>query len=180
MRQPTTTLPLGPLSAAALALAGGLLALRLAPELPLELFARGAARLASLFLGAPGLRIDEGWALPFAAQPVLVTKACSATDFYLMAATVLGWHLMRRARGLAWLPVVSAAALLAALPLTLFVNALRIVAVAHAHHWVISRVPPAYEPFLHMLAGAGVFLPALIALNLLLELHGHPSATARA
>jgi exosortase/archaeosortase family protein len=64
-------------------------------------------------------------------------------------------------------------------PVTLFVNALRIVAVAHAHHWVISRLPASYDAFLHLLTGASVFLPALIALNLVLELYGRSSSALR-
>lgn len=165
--------------ASALALCCGVLALWIAPWLANDVFAHGAARLAGLFLGVPGVRMEDGWALPFAAQPVMVTTACAATDFYLMAAALLAWHFMRRAGRMAWLPAVVAAALLAALPVTLLVNALRIVAVAHAHHWVISRLPASYDAFLHMLTGASVFLPALIALNLLLELYGRSATAAR-
>jgi exosortase/archaeosortase family protein len=171
--------PLDPALAAALSLGGGLVALRWQPALETEVFARGAAGLAGLFLGVPTVRMGEGWALPFAAQPVLVTNACSATDFYLMAAAVLGWHLMRRVEGRPWMPLVAAAALLAALPVTFLVNALRIVAVAHAQHWVISRLPASYDAFLHMLTGVSVFLPALIALNLILELYGRSATAAR-
>ncbi len=172
-------IPMEPAMASALALGCGVLALRVAPWMENEVFAHGAARLAGLFLGVPGVRTEEGWALPFAAQPVMVTTACAATDFYLMAAAVLGWHIMRRAGRMAWLPAAVVVALLAALPVTLLVNALRIVAVAHAHHWVISRLPASYDAFLHMLTGASVFLPALIALNLLLELYGRSATAAR-
>ncbi|MEY4487721.1 MAG: hypothetical protein RIQ79_229 [Verrucomicrobiota bacterium] len=174
MRKPTT-FPIVAALAAALVLVGGLLALRLAPGLVNDVFAQGAGRLAGVFLGVPGVRMEAGWALPFAAQPVLVTAACAATDFYVMAAALLGWHFMRRAGRPVWLPVVVAGALLAAVPVTLLVNALRIVAVAHAHHWVISRLPVSYDAFLHMLTGAAVFLPALIGLNLLLEYNGRIS-----
>lgn len=138
------------------------------PRLETELFAGGAARLASWFSGVAAVRLDEGWALAFSGQPVIVTTACNATDFFLMTAALLGWHCARRMR----LPVAVVAALGAAVPLTLFINALRIVAVAQAHRWIIPRMPAAYGSFLHMLTGVAVFLPALIALNLILEFHG--------
>ncbi len=165
--------------AASLAMAVGVVGLRTVPWFATELFTQGAARLASLFLGVEAIRADTGWALPFTAQPVLVTVACAATDFYLMAAALLSWHFMRSAGRVKWLPTVAVAALLAAVPVTLFVNALRIVAVAHAHHWVISRLPASYDAFLHLLTGASVFLPALIALNLILELYGRSSSALR-
>lgn len=64
--------------------------------------------------------------------------------------------------------------MVAALPLTLMVNAVRIVALRQAHQWIIPRLPAAYGHFLHMLAGVAVFLPALIGLSLLLEFYGNP------
>ena len=174
-----TKIPMEPALASALAAGCGVLILRCVPGLANDVFAHGAARLAGLFLGVPGLRTEDGWALPFAAQPVMVTTACAATDFFLMAAALLGWHFMRNAGRPVWLPAAVAAALLAALPVTLLVNALRIVAVAHAHHWVISRLPASYDAFLHLLTGASVFLPALIALNLILEFHGRSASASR-
>jgi exosortase/archaeosortase family protein len=92
-----------------------------------------------------------------AGQPLLVTTACSAGDFFLMTA-----------------------ALVAAVPLTLFINALRLIVVAHAHDWVIPRMPEAYGAFLHMLTGAAVFLPALITLNLIFETYGRSRSASRA
>ena len=167
-----------PALAAGLALAGGLAAVRFSPWFTTGFLMQGAAKLAGLFLGAGVMRTDAGWALTYLAQPILVTKACAATDFYVMATALLAWHLMRRAGSLVWLPVAVAAALLAAVPVTLLVNALRIVTVAHAHRWVISRMPSSYDAFLHMATGAAVFLPALIGLNLLLEFHGRTSLPA--
>lgn len=106
----------------------------------------------------------------------MVTEACSATDFYLMTTALLGWHLATRLR---W-PLALAGAVAAAIPITVLVNALRIIAVAQAHRWVIPRMPDAYENFLHMLTGAAVFLPALIVLNLVFEYYGRPSDSSRA
>lgn len=171
--------PWVPAAAAALVLMGGVWALRCSPDLENEVFTRGAASLAGLFLGVSGFRMEAGWALPFEPQPLLVTTACAATDFFIMAATLLGWHLMRRTNRLAWLPAILVLSLVVAVPITLFVNALRIVAVGHAHLWLISRVPPSYEAFLHLLTGASVFLLALISLNLVLEIYGRPGSSTR-
>lgn len=140
-------------------------------------FMGGAARLASLLSGAAVTPMDEGWALAFAGQPVLVTEACRATDFYLMATAVIGWHLAARLR---WWPLAPLCAALAAVPLTVCVNALRVIAVAQAHRWVIPRLPEPYEPFLHMLTGAAVFLPALIGLNVIFESYGRTRNTGPA
>lgn len=112
--------------------------------------------------------------LEFPGQPLLVTAGCSATDFFLMTAALLGWHFALRAKRLARLPAAGMAAVAAAVPVTLFVNALRLVAVAHAHSWAGPRLPGTYGAFLHMFTGAAVFLPALIGLNLILETYGRP------
>ena len=161
--------------ALAAALCGGLL-LKLIPALELALFARGAAELAGLFTGTPVVPINAGWLLPSPALPVAVTAACSATDFFLMVAALVSWQLARHGQH----PVrATLAGLGAALPLAIFLNALRIVAVSAAHRWFIPLLPDAYGSFLHLLTGAAVFLPALIALNLLLESHGRPRLPAR-
>ncbi len=173
--------PAGPIVVALSAVVSGAAALNWASWPTRDVFMGGAARLAGLIFGVAATRGDEGWLLPFAGQPVIVTEACSATDFSLMTAALLGWHFAQRVRRPALLPLAAAGALVAAVPLTLFVNALRIVAVAHAHRWVIERMPAAYGSFLHMLTGVAVFLPALIALNLLLEFYGRSrNSSARA
>jgi hypothetical protein len=110
-----------------------------------------------------------------------VTTACSAGDFFLMTAALLGWHGAKAVAGRpAWLPAAGAAALVAAVPLTLFINALRLIVVAHAHGWVIPRMPEAYGAFSHMLTGAAVFLPALITMNLIFETYGRSRSASRA
>ena len=147
---------------------GGLL-LVLFPPLELELFARGAAQLAGLLSGAPVLRSAEGWLLPSANLPVLVTSACSGADYFLIVAVLLGWHLSRRGRAL---PRAVLCGTVFACPLAIAVNALRIATLAQMHRWFIPLLPVSYAPFLHMLTGVAVFLPALIALHLLLEYHG--------
>lgn len=161
----------GPILVALGAAGCGALLLETLPWLQTEVFIAGAARLASLFTGVPTMRTEEGWALLFSSQPVMVTAACSATDFFLMTTALLDWHFAQRLRP-ALLPCAAAGALVAAVPLVLFINALRLIAVAQAHRWVISRLPQAYGSFLHMFTGAVVFLTALIALNLLLEIYG--------
>ncbi len=155
-------------SAAAAALVS--VALRIWPELVLGGFARGAAKLAGWWLGLPAVRDELGWRLATAGQPTVVTAACSATDFCLLITAVLGWHL-GRSRRLPSLLGVSLAVIFAA-PVAIIVNALRIIAVVQTHTWVIPLFPATYGPFLHLLTGVAVFLPALIGCNVLLERHG--------
>ncbi|MEO7412668.1 MAG: archaeosortase/exosortase family protein [Opitutaceae bacterium] len=143
------------------------------PALRLELFARSAAELISLFTGAPISRSELGWMIPLSGAPVVVTIACSATDFFLLVATLLGFQVARRG----FHPLVATGlAVAAALPVAIFVNAMRIITVAYAHPWLISRLPPKYEAILHMATGAAIFLPALILLNLVLETYGNRHA----
>jgi exosortase/archaeosortase family protein len=149
------------------AAAAGALVLFFVPTLEIELFARGAAQLAGFLGGSPVLRDEAGWMLPSGELPVLVTAACSGADFFLIVAALVGWQLARRGVRPAGAIV---AGLAAAVPVAIYVNALRIVAVAQAHRWVIPRLPDAYGAFTHMLTGVAVFLPALIALNVLLEI----------
>ena len=155
----------------------GALALHLLPSLEVSMFAAGAAHLASLFTGTPVVRISEGWLLPHPSFPVAVTAACSATDYYLMVAALITWQRARHGQSLAPSLLVG---LLAALPLTLFVNALRVVTVTAAHRWLIPLLPSSFDAFLHLVTGIAIFLPALIALNLLLEIHGRSRSSAAA
>ena len=155
---------------------GGLL-LRLGPSLELDLFAAGAARLASLLTGAAVLRVDDGWLLALADRPVVVTAACSGVDYFLIVAALLGWQLARAGKSL---PAAVVGAVALALPLTILVNALRVVAVTHAHRWVIPLLPETYRSFAHMFTGVAVFLPSLIALNLVLEAYGRSRRPAAA
>ena len=155
---------------------GGALLLRVFPRLELEFFARGAAQGASLFTGAPVCRIEKGWMLPFADVPVVVTEACSATGYLLIVAALVGWQLSRHGRP----PLLAiAVGLGAAGPTTILVNSLRIVAVAHAHRWIIPRLPAAYDSVAHLFTGVAVFLPSLIVLNLLLQAYGSRLSPSR-
>ncbi|MBC8040550.1 MAG: hypothetical protein H7Y06_08415 [Opitutaceae bacterium] len=171
--------PIGPVLVALGAAGVGGAVLKLAPAVESEVFVAGAARMAGVVSGVPAEAGVDGWLLAFAGQPLLVTAACSATDFFLMVAALLGWHGALRTDRAAWWPVAGVAALVAAVPLTLFINALRLIAVAHAHRWVIPNMPEAYGAFLHMLTGVAVFLPTLIALNLILEFYGRSRAGSR-
>jgi len=175
MRITTTPFAFRAIIAGLAAAAGGGLLLRCLPGMEVQLFAGGAARLAGLLAGSPVLRVGQRWELPSASVPVAVTAACSATDFFLMVSALISWQLARQGKSLV---IAIPAGLVAALPLTISINALRIVAVAQAHRWVIPLVPDSYGPFLHLLTGVAIFLPSLVALNLLLESHGHrhPSA----
>jgi exosortase/archaeosortase family protein len=140
------------------------------PNAEVEWFARGTGLLAALLSGASMERVDEGWLLGGSFQPVVVSAACSATHYYLTIVALLAWRL---AAGRLAPTAVIGVAITAAVPLVFFVNALRVIVVMHAHHWIIPQLPAAYGPFLHLLAGVAVFLPALICLNLLLEFYGN-------
>ena len=151
-----------------LAAAVGACCLEVMPELRTDLFAAGAARLAAMLTGATRAGGDVSTFVS-GDQFVAVTTACSGTDFFLMVAALIGWRL-----GSADRSVVSGIffALGLAVPVTVAVNALRVVAVMQAHRWLIPLLPEPYGAFAHMAAGAAVFLPALIVLNLLLETYG--------
>jgi len=174
------TFPLGPVLVALCAAGAGGVLLKLVSALETDVFVAGAARLAGVISGVPAEAGADGWMLAFAGQPLLVTTACSATDFFLMVAALLGWHGALRTERPVLLPVAGVVALIAAVPVTLFINALRLIAVAHAHVWVIPRMPEAYGAFLHMLTGVAVFLPSLIALNLIFEIYGRSRTPSRA
>lgn len=137
------------------------------PEWCDVVFTHGAARLAASLTGA-AIEPGAGNMLRLGERAFEVTHACSGTDFFLMVAVLLGWQLTRSHHAL-WRTVFTAVA--AALPVTLLVNGLRIVAVAQAQRWLLPLLPERYQPLAHMLTGAAVFLPALIALNLVLEYH---------
>ena len=169
-----------PIFAAISAALAGALLLGVLADQAFALFAGGAAHAASIFQGGPVLRVAEGWQIgpAEAARPVLVSRACAATDFYLIVAALLAWRFAARrpARGLRFAGVV-AGALGAAVPATLAINTLRIAAVVAAHAWVIPRLPGAYAGFAHLLVGAAVFLPALLVLDFALTRHArlHPA-----
>jgi len=161
----------GILAGVSVGLAGWLL-LGLAPWAEVGLFAHGTAVLTGLLTGSPVVQTEDGWLLAGAGRPVLVSSACSATGYFLTVAVLLGWQLGRR--GSAFV-LVFPGAILGALPVTLLVNTLRVVALAQAHRWIIPHFPESYGPMLHLLTGVSVFLPALIGLNLLLDHYGNGS-----
>ena len=147
------------------------------PAAELQCFAQGPARIASLFSGAPMLEAEHGWVLPLAHQPVLVSTACSGATFFIITAALLSWHCARRIRSA---PVAIPLAVGAAFIVTIGINALRIICLIQAHRWLIPLLPDNYSAFAHMLVGVAVFLPALIALNALLEFYGYSKASTSA
>jgi exosortase/archaeosortase family protein len=151
-------------------LAGGLgfAGLHLFPVLEVGVFSAGSAKIAAIFYGTSALRTEGGWLLECAGRPVMVTAACSGTGFFVVLAAMLAVQFSRRGLPVA---VAPALAMAVALPATLVVNAARLVAVVQMHAWIIPRMPTAFAAFLHLLTGAGVFLPVLIALNVYLEKH---------
>ncbi|MDB6095256.1 MAG: hypothetical protein JWM32_2818 [Verrucomicrobia bacterium] len=141
------------------------------PRAELEILARGAARLAAGFSGVTMDRVAEGWLLPMWDRPVVVSTACSGGGFFLMVAVLFAWHLASRSGKNLGVSILGGLAFAA--PVAIGVNALRIIVVVQAHRWLMPRFPDSYGPMLHMLTGAAVFLPLLIVLNLILDLHGN-------
>lgn len=142
-----------------------------------DVFVMISARLAGWLTGVPAVRAAEGWALAPVGQGLMITGACSATDFYVIAAALLGWCWARETRTTGARLAGALGAVVLAAPFAWAVNALRLVAVAHAHRWVIPRFPDAYGAFLHLLTGVAVFLPALVALNVLFEIYERSRAS---
>ena len=166
------------MAAGLMAAGAGASILQFLPQLRIELFAAAAARLAASLMGA-----EFGWSenspmiLP-GDRAIAVTAVCSGTDFFLMVAALFGWWLMRVDRTFLRIVVVSLAC---AVPVTVLVNALRVVAVTQAHRWLIPLLPERYGAFSHLFTGAAVFLPSLILLNLILERYAKAHyATSRA
>ena len=136
-----------------------------------ELFCHGAAWLAGGLSGSRVVRVEEGWMLE-SPIPAVVTGACSGTTYFLLVAALVGWHLGKRSHRAT---VAAIAAVGCSVPLAIAINAVRIVVVTQAHRWAIPHFPQSYGPFLHMLTGLAVFLPAFIALNIFFETHGRSS-----
>lgn len=140
------------------------------PSVELQIFAQGAARIASLFTGAPILESEAGWLLPLSHRTILISEACSGATFFIITCTLLCWHISRRTgRPIA----IIIMAFSSALALAIFINALRIICLVQAHRWLIPRLPDNYAGFAHMLIGIAIFLPSLIALNALFEFYGN-------
>lgn len=151
--------------------------LKIQPALEVEFFAAGAARLASLFTGQPLIRLEKGWMLPDANLNIIVTAACSATDFFLMVAIVIAWQLAGRR----WSAVYAAlGGIAAAAPLAMILNSLRIVTVSQLHRWLGPHLPSSYGPILHLATGVAIFLPSLIALHGLLDFRSSPRSALSA
>src|SRR4051812_2687613 len=97
---PRSVLAEGRAVAAGLAAAAiGWVGLKIWPELELACFARGAAGLAGLLTGTPVVAAENGWMLPVTGQPLVVTAACSATEYFLIVSVLVGWQLARCRRG---------------------------------------------------------------------------------
>lgn len=149
-------------------------ALTIFPELEIELFARTAAEAASLFTGAPVLADPTGWLLPHAGVELLVSEACSGTDFFVMLVALLCWRFTARTH------TGTAIALGLALGLagSLAVNSLRVILVAQTSRLQLALLPEDYQSFAHLLLGITVFLPALVLVNLIFDAYDR-SDTAR-
>jgi len=152
-------------------LATGWLLLTAFPSCEIDVFSAGAARVTGIITGLPTFRVEQGWMLPTAGPwPVVVSPACSASHYFLIVSTLLSTHFARRGGSLVF---AAAMGLMVGFPLTLLVNAMRILSVIQVYRWIVPHVPAHRVLFLHMLTGVTVFLPCLIGINYLLEKYGH-------
>lgn len=133
----------------------------LLPHFEVDYLARFAAQGAAWFLGTPLSRIPEGWAMLHMRVPAVVSAACSGADYALLTGALITWHVARRKQTMTAIGL----GFLLGIPFAIGVNALRVVAVIQLYRWVIPRVAPAYENFLHLLTGTAVFLPGMMVLH---------------
>lgn len=151
-------------------------ALQAFPGLESGVFVRVSAWLAGILTASPVEATTAGWVFQFHGLPMLVSAACSATDYWLIVTALLAWQFGRGQTGAA--RAILAACLLSA-PVAIAVNVARLTSLAVAHRWLIPLAPEAYANVLHLMLGIAVFLPALIALNALLEhRHARPQSDA--
>ena len=116
-------------------------------------FCRVPAEVAAFYYGVP---LDVG-TLTFTARGVTlaVTRACAATDFYVLVASVfLTARIMREGVGVAN-RLRDLLDLLLAWVITLAVNSLRIIALVP----VDAVFPKDHAPIVHLLVGVAFFLP---------------------
>jgi exosortase/archaeosortase family protein len=142
------------------------------PAIQSAIFCHGASAFAGLLSGLPAIRVENGWLLP-AALPMVVTNACSGTTYFILLTALLGWHIGNRNR---FVPIAAAVAIASALPLSIGINGFRIAVLVQVHRCLIPRFPESFAPFLHLLSGVAIFLPALIIVNLVCEIYGRSSS----
>ena len=139
------------------------------PAVEMHIFIQGTAKLVSLFIGAQVLQVDSGWLLYLPSITLLVSKACSGTNFFIITCTLLGWHLADKTK---YHIVNIGIVITVASFFSVLINALRIACLSLAHHLFFPFLPENYIAFAHMLVGVAVFLPALIGLNAIFEFYG--------
>ena len=116
-------------------------------------FMRPAARLATIYLGA----VFDPSAMAISARGVtiMVVRACSATDFFSMAFTLLCFAMPIR-----HLALRIPAAIVSAWIVAVFANAVRLVLLVYADGFF----PASQIPAVHMSIGIAVFLPVFALL----------------
>lgn len=149
-------------------LIAGLLLNAFAPAVETTVFARGAAYAAATLTGAPVEAMSQGWVVPFGSEPIIVTAACSGFDFWVLLSLIFTWRLLGKHRLVRSAAIIG---MICAIPVTWVINGVRIIALAHAHRWIIPHWPEAYEGFLHLAVGVLIFLPALVAFHALPHFH---------
>lgn len=132
----------------------------------LAAFSQPAARLSSIFLGAPCNATAQGYRIECAALPVLVSLACSGTGFFVLLTAMLAGLLCRYRR---LTPLTIATALVAAYAVTLLTNACRITLGWFASVWARHTLPESMWPGVHLSVGVLVFMSALVGVYVWVE-----------
>jgi len=131
-------------------------------------FARPAARLASVLLGVPFSTVPEGAELRVAPDEVVrVGPPCAGVAFFALVAGFLAFLALRSPARRAG-AVLAAAAVPLSYAATLAANGLRLAALARTDPLFDALLGPALARVLHEATGVAVFLPVLIALHLAL------------
>lgn len=134
-----------------------------------EVFTQPAASLGAMLLGAQSVALGGGvFQIDHPALAVQVTPACSGFEFFALAAAVVAGRAAYRhgARlSLRSLP----RDLLLVYAVTLLANAARVTTAFHGRRWLAGLLPADMAGAVHLAAGVGTFLPALILTYAFLE-----------
>jgi exosortase K len=125
----------------------------------LTVFAMPAAWLSATLLGTRCVPVDAGYMLDNGTLPVLVSAACSGSNFYILV-VAMGIGLAHRRHQLRVATILTA--LVIAYPITVLTNTCRITLGFHAAIWARQILPQAMWAGAHLTVGVLVFIVALI------------------
>ncbi|MBL7115168.1 MAG: hypothetical protein ISS35_05325 [Kiritimatiellae bacterium] len=129
-------------------------------------FCLPAARFSAFFLGAPCVRVDDGYLIENAVLPVLVSLACSGTGFFvLLTAMLLGLICRYRKPSLP----LAFGVIVAAYGISLVTNVCRITLGYFASVGARCLLPECLWAGIHLSVGVLVFLSALVGVYICTE-----------